>query len=303
MFVRCRMGLWLAVALVLPLEGPGLAADVGGFAGFAGHVLSYEPGRDPSPGFTDAAAAIGSPEPFTAAEVFPGAVSPFNPPFLASQIVSIGEGGQITLGLSHFALPLADGPEIGVLANVGLIDVDGDFSNAMATATETLAADSGTFGIDSAAVQVSQDGQTWFDLGAHVFDIPANGYTDLTDPFSAQPGTARTDFGKPFTGQLADFAGLGYSNDSAADMLDVLDGSGGGKWLDISNTGLERIGFIRFSVADDLNEQTSLNFDLDAVSIANGAVGNPVPEPASILVIGVTAALMWRPRSRGNRLR
>ena len=291
MLVRNGMGLWLGATCVLLLEVPVLAV------GFAEQVLSYESGRDPAPGFTTASAAIGPPGRFSQAEVFSGVVSPFNPPFLAHQIVSVGEGGQITLGLSHFVLP-ADGPQIGVFTNVGLVDMDGNWSNKAATAGDMLAPDSGTFGVDVASVQVSQDGLRWVDLGSQVFDIPASGYTDLTDPFEDQPGTALADFGRPFTGQLNDFAGLDYFNNSAANVLDLIDGTGGGKWLDISGTGLQEIGFIRFTVADDQNEQTRLNFELDAVSIANEAVGIRMPEPASIFLIGATATLIWRPYRR-----
>ena len=55
---------------------------------------------------------------------FLGVVSPFNPPFGQNEIVSVGEGGHIMLRLSHYAIPQAAGPEIGVFENVGLIDIN-----------------------------------------------------------------------------------------------------------------------------------------------------------------------------------
>ena len=69
-------------------------------------------------------------------------------------------------------------------------------------------------------------------------------------------------------------------------MAIMLNGSGGGKWIDISSSGLPQVGYIRFSIADDGNSGTSLNFDLDAVSISHAALGDAtVPEPATILLI------------------
>ena len=69
-----------------------------------------------------------------------------------------------------------------------------------------------------------------------------------------------------------------------AGVAGTLAGSGGGKWLDISGTGLAQVGYIRFSVADDMNVESRLSFELDAVSISHGAVGRlVVPETAAKL--------------------
>jgi hypothetical protein len=243
-------------------------------AQYGAAVVSYDAGTTPSSGFTTASAAVGEPERFTGEGVFPGIVSPFNPPYRPNEIVSVGEGGHITLRLSHYALPQAAGPEIGVFENVGLV-----FNSTTGGAGPTAA----TFGDDRAQVDVSDDGLNWISLGNIEFNIPSNGYTDVTDPFATAPGTSPSDFQKPFAGGLSSFNGLPFSDSSGADILDVLAGSGGGTWLDISSTGLSQVGFIRFSVADDLNVDSRLNFELDAVSIANGAVGSPiVPEPTAI---------------------
>jgi len=239
-------------------------------------VVSYDPGATPASGFTTAAAALGEPERFTGEGVFPGVVSPFNPPFLSSEIVSVGEGGHITLRLTHYALPQAAGPEIGVFENNGLIDVN--YPNGQSGSP------AGTFGpLDSAVVDVSADGFSWVSLGSVTFDVPTNGYTDLTNPFSSVPGSTPSDFQQPFVGSLASFDGLRYFDAGGPDMLELLAGSGGGTWLDISGTGLAHVGFIRFSLADDGLSSSSLNFELDAVSIAHAALGAPiVPEPAAL---------------------
>ncbi len=244
-------------------------------AQYAAGVVSYSAGATPVSGYTTASVALGEPERFTGEGVFPGIVSPFSPPFLNSEIVSVGEGGHITLRLSHFAIPQA-GLEIGVFENVGLVM---DFANF--TATNPVS----TFGEDSAVVEVSANGTEWRSLGTVLFNRPTNGYTDLSDPFSSVPGSALADFQQPFVAGLGDFAGLPYSDPSGPDVLEVLAGSGGGTWLDISSTGLPRVGYIRFSVAG-----AGSNFELDAVSIAHGAVGRPVPEPTMIVIAATLMA-------------
>ena len=119
------------------------------------------------------------------------------------------------------------------------------------------------------------NGSSWVGLGDISFDIPTNGYTDLTNPFSDTPGNAESNFLEPFGGTLSDFDGLRYS----PDMLDLLAGSGGGTWLDLSGIGIAQVGYVRFSVLDDGDDNTGLNFELDALSISRVAMGTAVPEP------------------------
>src|SRR4051812_6953063 len=214
------------------------------FAQYAAEVVSYNPGATAASGFTSSSVALGEPERFTGEGAFPGVVSPFNPPFRPNEIVSIGEGGQITLRLSNFAVAQPGGlPEIGVFESIGIADTN--YPNGQAGNPATA------FGPDSAVVEVSSDGATWFSLGNILFDVPANAYTDLSDPYSTVPGSALSDFQQPFVGSLSSFSGLPYSHPTNFDMLDLLAGSGGGKWLDISGAGLTHVGYIRFSVPDD----------------------------------------------------
>jgi hypothetical protein len=251
-------------------------------AQFAAAVVSYDEGTTPAAGFTTPIVALGSPERVTGTGSSSSVVSPFSPPFLSSEIVSVGEGGHITVRLSHYAIPQAGGPEIGVFENLGLIDTS--FPNGVAGSPATA------FGIDSALVEVSANGATWVSLGNIAFDVPANGYTDVTNPFSGTAGSSGSDFQQPFLGDLSSFSGLRYFDAGGPDMVELLAGSGGGTWLDISATGLGQVGFIRFSLADDQNATSRLNFELDAVSIGHAAMGTAVvPEPAAVVLLCVAA--------------
>jgi hypothetical protein len=253
-------------------------------AQYAAEVISYNQGAIPSPGgFTNPSAALGEPERLTGESgpfPFPNVVSPFSPPYLTNEVVSIGQGGQITLRLSHFAIPQLTGPpEIGVFANLGINDVD--YPNGQAGAI------AGTLSLkDKATVEVSADGVTWQGVGTRLFDVPTNAYLDVS-PSSSVPGNVPSDFQKPFVGSLSDFNGRSY-----ASMLTLLDGSGGGNWIDISSSGLAQVGYIRFSRDNSVEANVSLNFDLDAVVISQAALGaEVVPEPATlagaIIAIGI----------------
>jgi hypothetical protein len=246
-----------------------LSADIAQ-AQYANRVISYDPGTTPSPGgYINSSVALGSPQRIAGESTPWGSdVTVFNGPFANDEIVSIGEGGHITLQLSNFVLPDPSGPEIGVFENIFL--VDSTFDNIVDFPVIPT-------GADSAAVAVSEDGISWVTLGSFFFDIPTQ-------------GTLPSDFQKPFTGTLNEFANLPLDHATDFDVLDLLEGSAGGNWLDISGTGLSKVGYIRFSVADDQNAATSLNFELDAVSISDSAMGGVVPEPSSFALIGIAFA-------------
>ncbi len=271
--------LWMALAC---FAAPQLA-----LAQNAVQVVSYDPGTTAIAGYDNLAAPLGAPANTNGNNVFGGVVSPFNPPYQGADLISIGETGQLTLRLSNYVIPQAAGPEIGVFTHVGLADVD--YPNGKADGAPF------TFGIDVGMVEVSENGTNWVSLGGQTFDIPTNAYTDLVDPYSLTNGSLLADDQKPFVGDLGDFASLSYAGGSP-NMLELLDGSAGGKWLDISSTGLAQVGFIRFSVPESLAVDRSL--ELDAVSIARDAMGPPtVPEPATISLFAI-ALLGWGLRQR-----
>jgi hypothetical protein len=228
---------------------------------FASSYTSYTPGSV-SASYQDPASALGKPNPVSGLY----ALTPFNGAFQPSDLTGIGPGGSLTLKLSD---PVTVGPgrELGIHAGVNLADAsvpNGQNRNPAST-----------FNFRAADVAVSADGTNWVDLGSFTFDLPTNFYDQGVTTPGAQTSVGadahEADFGKPFDGTLHDFDGKNW-----AGTLGVLDGSAGGKWLDVTPDQIAQFQYVRFSVGAG-----QIMF-LDAVAA--------VPEPAGIGVVGVFAA-------------
>jgi uncharacterized protein (TIGR03382 family) len=256
---------------LLPLSSVALSANV------ASQVVSYDHGGTASDGFQDSNAALGSLNPI-ADPVFGNTIlSPFNPPYRNSDIVIVGDGGQLTLKLQQSVSASATGPEIGVFVNNGLIDIEYPHGQNRTPA--------GFFSdLPQAIVSVSANGSDFVPLNASpfVFDVPSNYYADLgADPSNTStPGSIAADMGKPFSGHLNDFSGLDWNGTKA-----LLAGSAGGTWLDFSATGLPAVQYVRFAVPAGANYRMVV----DAVSA--------VPEPTCALLALSLAALLRRRRA------
>jgi hypothetical protein len=271
--VKVRVGK-VAFMVLLGLTGRAVASP------WAAAVVSYDPGATAAPGYTDPSVALGPPERFTGEGVFPAAVTMFNPPWGSDEIVSIGEGGHL---LVWFDPPIIDDPanpygiDLIVFGNTGFIDFD--FPNGQQGSPPVL------FGLGSALVEVSSDGVDFFavgDLGDGMF--PTQGYLDV-GPFDTSPGLVPSNFRKPLNPALTftDFSGLTY-----AESLALYDGAGGGKPIDIAVSGLSSIAYVRISVLDDGNAQTSHRVHIDA--LAN------VPEPTTAFLLAAALATLHRRR-------
>jgi hypothetical protein len=268
-------GMLSIVAGVAPVMGTPYAVQVIDY--YQGTGLS---GSEAS--FNDPATTLGLPSRHTPHDVFPSVVSVFSPPFLSSQLVSLGDGGYLTVQLGT--------PAINDPANPYGVDliIFGNAGFRIDFATLSTGDPAMLFGDGNGKVEVSADGISFFEVPGSLVDqlYPTQGYTD-TGPFDALPGQNPTDFFRPvnpaFT--LADFSAKSYSQ-----ILAMYDGSGGGLPIDIEAAvdaqgqpaGLTSISYVRVSHAGLGGTQ------VDAFVV--------VPEPAAAFLLAFGAAFI-RPRS------
>lgn len=123
------------------------------------------------------------------------------------------------------------------------------------------------------------------------FDIPSNYFNSSTigpdgnyAPNTVPAGTPVADFSKPFLGTLNSF-----SSESWSQVINTLNGSAGGTWLDVSGSGLNSINYIDFAVPST----ASYSMYVQAVV----GVATPEPTSLSLLVVG-GLALLGRRRFR-----
>ena len=278
-----------AAALVLAGASPAVAAF------FAARVVSYVPGAAPLD-FQVPQAALGAPDGLTGENPaasnyfgFPNVLSPFSGAYQGDEIVVVGEGGELTLELERFALTGA-GPAIGVISNVSLWDAD--YPNGINFSPARI------IGGGSAVVHVSEDGRIWHTLGLRTFDMPALYYVNAHPYATEAPSNPQlADFSVPFAGSLASFSGKDIAGTIAAFQQSPGIYSGGGTWLDLTGVPISQVGYVRFSIDDDGNPLTFNQLPIDAVVVAQGAVGAAVPEPAGMLWLAA-AGLFIRRRGR-----
>jgi len=267
---------FVALALAGALLVPTLTS-----AQFADAVVSYSSGTGFQPGFDTPASALGEPSRVTPGQ-FGGPVDPFNPPYLNSQLVSLGAGGSLTV---QFNSPVLNNPshpfgrDFSIFGNAGFI-ITNAFDPETFEWVGTPATDGSLFGADATAtrVSVSADGINFFTLNPVL--------APLVDGYSPPDGSG--DFALPMNPSLTatSFAGLDLS-----EIRSLYNGSGGGVGFDISwaqdgngdSVLLPGINYVRVDVL-------SGNAEIDGFAV--------VPEPAtmSLLTCGVLA--FWAVRRR-----
>lgn len=270
------------IGLCLVLASGGWKNVALGQTPWAVEVVSFDAGSTGVMGFDDPFTALGEPERFTGEGVFPGVVSPFNPPFGTDEIVSIGEGGHLTV---RFDRPINNdgshlfGVDLIIFGNGGFIETD--FPNGV------VGDPPGMFGLDAAHLELSVDGVDFVDAGMFTEGFaPSMGFID-SGPFDETPGDVPTDFTRPLDPRLVldDFAGLDMDGIRA-----LYDGSGGGTSIDVSGLAGGDSGFLfaRISIADDDDPNTSLNAEIDGFAV--------VPAPAGVIAFGGLLAIRRRRR-------
>jgi hypothetical protein len=204
----------------------------------ASAVVRYVPGEGGLP--SQPTSALGPPTRFTGAGVFPSCVTPFNPPFMPSELVSVGRGGELVVS---FDAPVTDDPRnpfgIDLLVFGTSFCIDAAYPEGIV---------GGTFN-DGGSVDVSADGVTWFTIPATEADggLPTLGYSDI-GPYDLVPGSMPTDPARPVDPLIAtgDLDGLTWP-----ELLEVYDGTAGGTRIDLADAGIASIRFVRIRVAAD----------------------------------------------------
>jgi len=252
---------------------------------FAVEVVDYIPGtgigRDvvTQQPFDDPGVALGPPTAISTGDGWFIPVSeavplvPVVPPFRSHEIVTIGNGGSLTLRFNH---PVADdennpyGVDLIIFGNAFQIIGDAEAWTNQADPEQVCVSDQ-AFG-EPGRVSVSQDGVTWY-----TFD---NG--PFADTFAPTAGfewdRRRRVWGRPLDPtrpvdpalQPADFADM-----TVADMIDAYDGSAGGTGFDIATLGLDWIQYVRI---DDLPD-SSATTEIDAVADVSACGDYKHPSP------------------------
>lgn len=199
---------------------------------FATLVIAFNAGVGGAFGYTNASSVLGSPERYTGEGLIPQCVTPYQPPFLQSEIISLGVGGAITIAFDHDVVNdprNAFGVDLLVFGNAFFSDQGGAIVAGLAS--------------EAGSIDVSQDGVTWI----HVLGVgpeslfPTRGFLD-TSAYATIAGSMPTDFTKPVDPSLTmkDLIGLDY------DALQLEYGnSGGGVGIDLATLQLEWIRFVR----------------------------------------------------------
>ena len=263
----------IAIAILVSFGLITLPASAGDFAET---ILSYVAGANPANGFTNPLVALGPPERFTGEGIAPGAVTPFHPCFSTNEIVSIGAGGQLTLGFDPPLRDQANNP-FGIDFIV--------FGNSFFTDAAYPSGVVGALASDGGTIQVSADGINWITIANVLADglCPTMGWIDAP-PYSQTNGMIATDPNIPVdpTWTAASLVGKTY-----VELVEIYDGSAGGAGVDLASVGLAQAIAIRIMVPSGIHA----NVEIDAVARVY-ASGNPADIDGNGLVNGADLAVV-----------
>lgn len=266
----------LSLALLAPST---MAADP-----WADRVVEYIPGTgipqvfgsDPPLFYDLDTASLGEPARTSGGFV----VSPYSSPFAREDIVSIGEGGSLTVAFDE---PVADDP--GNPFGIDLLV----FGNAFYTLSGGFPfADDATVtgaSIEGGVVELSADGSTWVEVTGLDADglYPSNGYADASGFFPAAPGVVLSDFTLPVD---PSYDPIG---DTSAEVYAAYAGSGGGAGIDVGAYGLASVSYVRVTNPDGSGFVPEIDAFADVRSI---------PEPMAFVLLAFASLTATR---RGQR--
>ncbi len=219
---------------------------------YATRVVSYHPGTNFAAGFTNPAAVLGAP---SRINPYREAADPFNPPYGKEQILSVGEGGSVTVRFRravHNSLHNPFGLDFNVFGNAGFI-ITNDFNVETFDWMGIPATDGSLFGAAEAEVRisVSVNGRQFYTLDPDL--------APMVD--GAFPTDGSGDFRLPVLPTLdpRQFAGA-----TLEDIRDFYYGSAGGTgyniaWARRANGRAIRLGYIRFVRIEVLSGRVELD--------------------------------------------
>ena len=227
-------------------------ASLAGDDPYADSVLDYDAGLNPASGYETPDVARGAPERYTGEGIFPGVVSPFNPPYGTDEIVSVGADGLLVV---QFDTPVTDDPRnpfgIDLLVFGNSFFLDESYPSGVVA---------GLFPGTGGIIEVSADCENWVEVEGVEADglWPTLGWLDA-GPYDLEPGTLPTDFTRPVDPALTltDFEGLNIEG-----ILDLYDSSGGGAGVDLASVALASITCVRITNPGD--PKTTVHIEIDA---------------------------------------
>ena len=247
-----------------------LAGFSGQAAQYATSVVDYTPGNLPASvaSFTNTSAVLGEPARSTPGP-FGGPVDQFNPPYLNTQVVSLGENGGLTVS---FNPPIVANPvhpfglDFIIFGNAGFNITNGNYSGGGITDGALFGNNPGT-----ARVLVSAD-------NAHYYALSSNTPSLVDARF---PTDGMGDFGRPVDPQLADadFAGKDLEGIRA-----LYQGSGGGAGFSLAGAvdsqgqpvHLLEVSYVRVEVMSGHAEIDGLAAVDPSVALAEDFEANPL---------------------------
>ncbi len=196
-------------------------------------------------------------------------VVPVCPPFQASELVTIGNGGQLTVKFSH---PVANdwnnpyGIDFIIFGDAYQM-IGGGLGWTNGNPEETIVSDSVT--AEPGIVSVSQDGENWFYFSSGPYAdgfAPTAGrwWDDVNDVWGEELDPTR-----PVDPNLS------VAGKTLAEMIAAYDGSAGGTGFDIGALGLEWIQYVR--IEDDPDSSVTTEIDAIADVSCCGDYKHPYP--------------------------